>query len=571
MPKWVDACVASYKEEHPNEPASKAWRICTAAYKKKYGHAPAREDVIRPHLAMLQEKVGTEEVKLSFSDDEKRQLLQNAVHILYGEPDDYGYVPWTQSWYITAVYDSHIVVCHLDLLYAIPYTVIDRLTVTLGEPEEVVAAYVTAEAEILDLLMHEGWLPKGTTQADLADGDFAWLSFEHQEGKRNRAHRRLPFKVRGEVSVEGWLAAWRAIQRTTYLRPNLSGGPDRKQVIAKLESAMPSEVKLDDDGHVSIEEEARDSILFEGQLEDFKVEEATAVEREKFALVFSGNVIPKPNTEHGVWSVNQRLYTTEAVDESYQRSLAYLEDGGVATVYTSHAAASHHMGRLPVGRVLGYSHDEAALRFRGGIVGTAEGNDAIKLLEAGVLGTVSLRAYEWESHHEEVDDLGECEVVDWCIIKGIDFATSPGLPGTQVKKEEEEREMKLSELTLEELQKERPDLVAELVAEAAPPPPDPEPDEAYELAILQAANSGLASVVATQIRERAKTIEEIPAVLAEARQAAIAVVYAQRQAGKPDNLRGAGTPAPPPPPPAEDELTDTEKAIIEGAGGEPAS
>ncbi len=572
MPKWMDDCVASYKKKHPDADEDKAWRICTAAYKKKFGHSPDREDVIMPQLMALQERVGTEGTVLRFSDAEKRELLQRAVHELFDEPDEYGYVPWTDAWYITAVYDSHVVVSHKFRLYAVPYEVVDHGTVELGKPEEVVSAHVSAEAEIWSLMMNEGWLPQGLFSPDLMDTDFVWLSDEYLESEdktklNRREHRKLPYKVLGEPSVEGWISAWLQVTCETYLRPDLVGGPGREQAIRILKENMPDGVALSDTGNVELTEDTDEAVLFEGQIGDFIVEEATAEEKEKFALVFSGNVIPRPDTEYGVQSVNNRLYPAEAIAESYKRSLDYIKEGGVATVYTSHAAASYSAGRLPIGRVLDYSHEGGALRFRGGIVETAEGADAMKLLEAGVLGTVSLRSYDWESHTEEVDGLGKMEVIDWCVIKGIDFATSPGLPGTQVTKEEQAMKLDLSELTLEQLQEERPDLVTELVAGIEPEPQPVDEAERFERAVLEAACTGMASVVAAEIRERAEGIDQIPEVLAEARQAAISRVYAGRHGGgEPENLKGEGTP-PEPPEEEEEDLSDTQKSIVENAGG----
>lgn len=595
MPAWMDKCVESVlsaweadpkKRPKPREKGqskeSQAWAICTAQYKKKFGHAPEREAFIRPQLLYLQEKYGGEEVKLTFSDDEKRELLQRAVHDLYGEPEGYGLSPWS-TWYVVTVYDDHAVVRHGDRLYAIPYAIIDHHTAELGEPEEVVAAFVTAEAETHDILLYEGWLPKGMTQTDLDDGDFAWLSFEYQKASADerdkmnkRMHRKLPFKIHGKVSVEGWLAAWTAARWTTYLRPSLRGGIARDEVMSKLKEAKPAKIGLDEEGRASVkegmDEESAGRILYEGELRDYVVEDATQAERDKFSLVFSGTVIPKPNTEHGVWSLNKRLYPPQSVDETYDRSTQFIDEGGVATVFTSHAAASDHTGRLPIGKVLSYSRDDGAVRFRGGIVDTAEGADAIKLLEAGVLGTVSLRSYDWESHKEEVKELGPCEVVDWCVICGIDFATAPGLPGTKVKKEEVE--MDLNKLTLEELREQRPDLIAELVAEAPATEEETNEQEPNEeaklrLAVLEASCTGISSVVARMLSEKVKSVDDIEGVLEEVRRAAIQEVYGTVRKTDATNLRGkSGDDETKKEPVTEDvELSDMQKQVVEAAGG----
>lgn len=102
----------------------------------------------------------------------------------------------------------------------------------------VVAAAGPAElVDIRDALYElavRGWLPEGTTPADLDDGDFAWVS---DDGKT----RKLPYKVNGKVNEDGWRAAWtRANQDGT----DFSGGPDRAAVLKKLKADKPADIEL---------------------------------------------------------------------------------------------------------------------------------------------------------------------------------------------------------------------------------------------------------------------------------------------------------------------------------------
>jgi hypothetical protein len=323
----------------------------------------------------------------------------------------------------------------------------------------------------------------------------------------------------------------------------------------------------------SISEESGKDVVFEAALSDFVLEEMTPEEQDRFAYVFSANAIPPPNTEYGVHSKNRRLYPPSAVDETYDRTHMFLQEGGVATIYTSHTAAMPAAARLPVGKVLDVSRAGAAVKVRGGIVDTTEGQDAIKLLEAEVLGTISLRTHEWESHMEEIGDLGRLEVIDWCVIQGVDFTSSPGLPGTQVHKEEQEdKTMELKELTLEELNSQRPDLVEELLAgHTAEPTFETPPDVALELAILQAASAGMASVVASKLRDKVEAIEDIAEHVEAARTEAIQEVYRGRQTeAKPAKMKGVATPAADLPPreekPEQQELTETQQEILAGLG-----
>lgn len=88
-----------------------------------------------------------------------------------------------------------------------------------------------------------GWLPEGTSEGDLDDGDFAWLASDKKLPDSQR--RKLPYKVHGKVNEAGWKAAWsRAHQDGT----DFSGGPDQAAVIKKLLADAPRGVstKYDD-------------------------------------------------------------------------------------------------------------------------------------------------------------------------------------------------------------------------------------------------------------------------------------------------------------------------------------
>lgn len=573
MPKWMDKCVASYQKQHPDDDEASAWAVCTTQYKKKFGHSPTREDVAESLLA-IQEAVGTEGLQLTFSDSEKESLLRQALELKFKEESGDVWVGW---WFIVSVYDTHVVVFREEeqRLFAVPYIIVDRYTANLGDKVEVVAAHVQEETEILHLLMFEGWLPPKTTVNDLPDSSFAWLSNEYfSAGEERRAkmnkreHRQLPYKLNDEVNLYGWLASMRAVNWSTYLRPSFEGGPDRSKCYSVLMEACPKQVSFDEEGEYSVIEDTGNGAIFEATLSGFMMEEATIEEKGKFAFVFSANAIPKANTEHGVYSRNRRLYPPDAVDETYDRTQEFLLEGGVATIYTSHTAAMPAAARLPVGKVLEIGRAGTAVKVRGGIVDTVEGQDAVKLLDAGVLSTVSLRTHRWESHMEEVGELGNIEVMDWCVIQGVDFTSAPGLPDTQVKKEEVT--MDLKDLTLEELNSQRPDLVEELLAghEAEPTFQTP-PEDVLELAILQAASTGIASVVAAKLRAVAKTVEEIEPNVEQARKDAVQEVFRGREASRePQAPKGESTPAAEVPPKVEDEpLSDTKQEIITNLGG----
>jgi uncharacterized Zn finger protein (UPF0148 family) len=88
------------------------------------------------------------------------------------------------------------------------------------------------------------------TEGELADGDFAWLSNAYRAGKEPKSSgRKLPYKVNGKVSEEGWKAAWtRAHQEGT----DFSGGPSREAVIAKLKRDKPKGVEISESVEVNM-------------------------------------------------------------------------------------------------------------------------------------------------------------------------------------------------------------------------------------------------------------------------------------------------------------------------------
>src|SRR5205085_8215577 len=86
-----------------------------------------------------------------------------------------------------------------------------------------------------------GWLPEGTTQGGLDDGDFAWIADDKSLPDSER--RKLPYKIHGKVNEAGWKAAWsRANQEGT----DFSGGPSRAAVLKKLKADKPADVELSD-------------------------------------------------------------------------------------------------------------------------------------------------------------------------------------------------------------------------------------------------------------------------------------------------------------------------------------
>ena len=110
-------------------------------------------------------------------------------------------------------------------------------TMRSADAETVLRLLGTSEAEIAV----RGWLPEGTSQTDLDDGDFAWLATDATLPDSER--RKLPYKLHGKVNEAGWRAAWsRANQDGT----DFSGGPSRADVRTKLLADKPADIEVAD-------------------------------------------------------------------------------------------------------------------------------------------------------------------------------------------------------------------------------------------------------------------------------------------------------------------------------------
>lgn len=91
------------------------------------------------------------------------------------------------------------------------------------------------------------WAPSGTTEGDLDDGDFAWLSDAYLDGEESASEgRKLPYKINGEVNERGWRAAWSMASKA-----NLDGGPDLNEVRRTLLDDRPEGIEVSDEGEMT--------------------------------------------------------------------------------------------------------------------------------------------------------------------------------------------------------------------------------------------------------------------------------------------------------------------------------
>lgn len=118
------------------------------------------------------------------------------------------------------------------------------LTPTESNPLAAVHAVRSADAflRIVDAAVR-GWLPEGTTQGDLDDGDFAWLASDKSLPDSQR--RKLPYKVHGKVDPDGWKAAWTRVHQMDDA--DFAGGPSQQAVIKTLLADKPAGVQTNDD------------------------------------------------------------------------------------------------------------------------------------------------------------------------------------------------------------------------------------------------------------------------------------------------------------------------------------
>lgn len=121
------------------------------------------------------------------------------------------------------------------------------MTVTIDIIEKALSS-VTDTLCAFIVSIEKGWLPAGTSQDDLDDSDFLWLSNKYKADKTSSksAGRKLPIAIHGKVSVRGWMAAWAALHGSRG-GVNFGGGPSREQMIAKLKSRKPSGVTIEGD------------------------------------------------------------------------------------------------------------------------------------------------------------------------------------------------------------------------------------------------------------------------------------------------------------------------------------
>ena len=394
-----------------------------------------------------------------------------------------------EAW-IVDTYADYIVVEFGGKYYKVTYS-IDKDGVTWGEPEEVEITYTAAEEEshVLGVLV-EGWLPSNISQNDLDDGDFAWLSNAYKNASKakrkkmnKRVHRKLPYKIHGKVNLAGWKAAWIAAAHQTARHPSFKGGPGQKAVLAKLRRDKPAGITIAADNTITAKpakkkkKKAKEGALprtvilaHDQPMEVLVCEEDDAGEITQFR--YRGvALVDYAISEHG------RYYSPEFNDIAAEETNAYMENGGVVTVYSRHGkAVSSRPGELatglPVGKVDSpLTREGNVITYTASISPTTEGKDVAILIRDGVVKPTSIRSRDFEAHPGEINGR-PVAVMERAVITGIDLAEGAGIAGAgivQVLEEQptittphtEEAKMDWKAITLESLTENRPDLILE--------------------------------------------------------------------------------------------------------------
>lgn len=107
---------------------------------------------------------------------------------------------------------------------------------------------------IQETIISKGWLPSGTSQNDLPDSAFLWISNDYKSGKSTdkASGRKFPVKgPDGKVDPKGWQAAHNILEGGMG-GGDFGGGPSHDDVMSKLMACKPSDITVKD-GHTTTE------------------------------------------------------------------------------------------------------------------------------------------------------------------------------------------------------------------------------------------------------------------------------------------------------------------------------
>lgn len=228
-------------------------------------------------------------------------------------------------------------------------------------------------------MREKGWLPEGTTQGDLDDGDFAWLSDAYKRGDESKSKgRKLPYKIHGTVNEDGWKAAW---SRAHSMDDDaFDGGPSRMTVLAKLKKDKPAGVEISDDGKSG----AATLPVREYKTFAFKAGDTTGLEENQF----QGYMAAIGNLDEGGDVILPGAFT--------QTLPEFLASGVICW---------QHDWMTPIGKPLAAHEDQYGLFTKNQVSLTTAGKDALILLRDGVVKKMSI-GYEVQGYKMLSDEEG---------------------------------------------------------------------------------------------------------------------------------------------------------------------
>ena len=182
-----------------------------------------------------------------------------------------------------------------------------------------------------------------------------------------------------------------------------------------------------------------------------------------------------------VISSNDRYYSRGSNDAIMKATNTFMEAGGVVTVYSRHGKAMTNpiTGQLPTGLPVGrlsrpLRRDGNKVKYEAVLVPTTDGRDAQIVVENSVVKGSSIRTTQYTSRPGKIGDR-DVDIMETAVIQGIDLADIAGIAGAGIDKVfeeapdlqertqngEEDDTMDWKDVTLEQLLKERPDLLTE--------------------------------------------------------------------------------------------------------------
>ena len=265
-----------------------------------------------------------------------------------------------------------------------------------------------------------GWLPAGTTQGDLADGDFAWLSDAYKAGKESATDgRKLPYKIHGKVNEAGWRAAWTRVHQMSA--GDFAGGPSQQAVMEKLMRDKPADVTVGAPMQHSSSEKYEVRIASELWPDaDFEIratEGGDGMTFTGYAAVFN--------------SPSEPIYTPRGTFVETIRPGAFtrtLKHGGDVRMFWNHNTD------IPLGstraKSMSLTETDRGLLAEARLPNTTHGRDAAELIQSGIVRSMSFGFTVPKGGDTWSEDYGQRELKQVALREVSPISGWPAYPAT---------------------------------------------------------------------------------------------------------------------------------------------